>query len=216
MSTPSRALSRSETALITVRLLEGAALALPAILQPGPLQAFYLSRSVAHGWRRTLPAAFAPVLTDGPIFAVVLFVLTRFPEAWLRGVQGVGGLFLLWLAWGAWRRARRPHAVEADPAAAGRSLRDGMTVNFLNPNPYLFWSTVAGPIFLEAWASSPASALAFVGGFYGTFVVGLAVTIVVFATLGRLSAGASGRLGIVSAVALAGFGVFQIVRALTG
>lgn len=202
--------------MITVRLLEGMALALPAILQPGPLQAFYLSRSVAHGWRRTLPAAFAPVLTDGPIFALVLFVLTRFPEAWLRGVQGVGGLFLLWLAWGAWRRARRAEAVEADPAAAGRSLRDGMTVNFLNPNPYLFWSMVAGPIFLEAWASAPSEALAFVAGFYGTFVLGLAATIVVFASLGRIGPGTARGLGFVSAVALGGFGIFQVVRAIAG
>lgn len=202
--------------MITLRFLEGAALALPVILQPGPLQAFFLSRSVAHGWRRTLPATFAPVLTDGPIVAVVLLVLTRVPPVWLRGVQGVGGLFLLWLAYGAWRNARRSGAIEADPAAAGRSLRDAMTVNFLNPNPYLFWSMVAGPLLLEAWAQQPASAVAFLVGLYGTFVAGLMATVVVFASLGRLGVRTARGLGLVSAVALGAFGVVQLVRALRG
>lgn len=199
--------------MIVARFLEGAALALPVILQPGPLQAFFLSRSVAQGWRRTLPAAFAPVLTDGPILAVVLFVLTRLSPEWLRGVQGVGGVFLIWLAWGAWKAARRAEAVEVDPHAAQRSLRDAMTVNFLNPNPYLFWSMVAGPILLDAWGQQPSSAVAFLVGLYGTFVAGLMVTIIVFASVGRMGSGVARTMGFVSCAALAGFGVFQIVRA---
>ena len=194
--------------------LEGAALALPAVLQPGPLQAFYLSRSVAHGWRRTLPAAFAPVLTDGPILAVVLLALTQFPPTALRVVQGLGGCFLLYLAWDALRGARRARTVEADPAVAGRSLRDAVTVNLLNPLPYIFWSTVAGPILIEAWRSSAMAAVAFVLGLYGVFVSGLMVMIVVFASIGRIGESVARTLGTVAAIALAGFGVFQITRAL--
>ncbi len=38
-------------------VLLGSGFAFAAVIQPGPLQAFLLSRAVAAGWRRTLPAA---------------------------------------------------------------------------------------------------------------------------------------------------------------
>lgn len=45
----------------------GSGLAFAAAVQPGPLQAFLVSRVVARGWRHTLPACIAPLLSDGPI-----------------------------------------------------------------------------------------------------------------------------------------------------
>lgn len=49
-----------------VRLLEyifvGGSLAFAAAAQPGPLQAFLLSRVAAVGWKRTLPASLAPIV----------------------------------------------------------------------------------------------------------------------------------------------------------
>lgn len=55
-------------------LMLGGGLAFAAVLQPGPLQAFLLSRTIAHGWKRTLPAALSPVLSDLPIALLVLLV----------------------------------------------------------------------------------------------------------------------------------------------
>ncbi len=202
--------------MVTVALLQGAALALPAVVQPGPLQAFLLARSGAQGWRRTLPAAFAPLLTDGPILVVVLLVLTQFPPIALRVIGGLGGVFLLYLAVQALRGARRAGPVEVDADAGRRSLRDGIVVNLLNPLPYIFWSTVAGPLFLEARDHSAWAAGAFLLGFYGLFVTGLSVTIVVFASIGRIGVGVARTLGLIAAIALAAFGTFQIVRALSG
>lgn len=63
-------------------LLQGATLALPATLMPGPFQAFLISCSLRSGWKRTLPAAFAPLATDSRRLCHSLFCLenSRFHE----------------------------------------------------------------------------------------------------------------------------------------
>jgi len=70
----------------------GAGLAFAAVVQPGPLQAFLLSRAATDGWKRTLPAAFAPLLSDGPIALLALVVLSRFPLAAQNLLRAAGGL----------------------------------------------------------------------------------------------------------------------------
>ena len=55
--------------------------AFAAALQPGPLQAYLLASVAQRGWKRTLPAALSPLLSDGPIILVVLLVLTRLPDS---------------------------------------------------------------------------------------------------------------------------------------
>jgi threonine/homoserine/homoserine lactone efflux protein len=44
-------------------------------------------------------------------------------------------------------------------------------VNLLNPHPYIFWLTVAGPLVARSYQESAIGAIfAFVGGFYGCLV----------------------------------------------
>jgi len=59
-----------------------------------------------------------------------------------------------------------------------------------------------------------AYAAAFLVGFYGAFVSGLALTVVLFATVGRFDARLHRPLCWVAATALAGFGVVQIVHSV--
>src|SRR5512136_1198512 len=87
-------------------LLLGGGFAFAAVVQPGPLQVFLLSRAAAEGWKRTLPAAFSPVLSDGPIAVVVLLVLGQLGAASQQVLRAAGGLFLLYLAWAALRQMR--------------------------------------------------------------------------------------------------------------
>ena len=56
-------------------LLQGVTLSIFAALMPGPFQTYLLSQALKNGWKRTLPAAMAPLVTDGPIIVLVLFVL---------------------------------------------------------------------------------------------------------------------------------------------
>ena len=71
-------------------LMLGAVLAFAAAVQPGPFQTFLVSETLSRGWRRTVPAAFAPLLSDAPIVAVALLVLTRIPGEMIRILTGCG------------------------------------------------------------------------------------------------------------------------------
>ena len=51
------------------------AVAFAAAIQPGPLQAFLLARVAAAGWKRTLPAVLAPLLSDIPIATLAVLGL---------------------------------------------------------------------------------------------------------------------------------------------
>jgi threonine/homoserine/homoserine lactone efflux protein len=188
-------------------LFLGATFAFAAVVQPGPLQAYLISQTAAHGWRRTLPAAFSPLLSDGPIVALSVLVLSRLP-AWLTAwLRAAGGLFVLYLAYGALMAWRAWDArAEARAPSAGRSLLSAATVNLLNPNPWMSWSLVLGPLLLRGWREAPSRGVALLAGFYGVMVLGLAGTIGIFGAAGKLGAGMGRTLVGISAAALAGFG----------
>src|SRR5512143_3155512 len=87
-------------------LLLGSSFAFAAAVQPGPLQAFLLSSVARRGWKRTLPASFAPMISDGPIAFLAIFFLNHVPEILQRALQAGGGILLLVLAWGTFRQWR--------------------------------------------------------------------------------------------------------------
>lgn len=193
-------------------LLQGLGYGGAAAAQPGPFQAYLLSQTLKNGLRSTLVAALAPLMSDGPIVLLVLLVLTQVPDWFVSLLRFGGGFFLLFLAYRAYRAAR----VMADTAASlpttqkRQSIREAALMNMLSPNAYLFWSTIAGPIFLEGWRQAPSHGLAFMLGFYGALIGGFMSFVVLFGVLGQASPRLNRVLGTVSAVALFGFGLYQI------
>ena len=197
-------------------LIQGIGLGLAAAAQPGPYQAYLLSQTMQNGWRRTLPAALAPLISDGPIIVLVLLVLSRVP-AWLqRGLYVAGGLFILYLARSAWQAW---HSFDASGwPRVGPSQRQSVwhaaLMNALNPGPYIYWSLVTGPILLHGWQAAPAFGIAFLVGFY-TIMVGALVGIILLFGLARPLGPQVNRaiLGI-SVLALTLFGLLQLYRAV--
>ena len=190
----------------------GAGLAFGAAIQPGPLQAFLLSRVAASGPRRTLPAVLAPLLSDGPIALVAVVLVGRIPPAAQQLLQAAGGLLLLHFAWSA-ARQWRCGSVEAARVDAPRTILQAALVNLLNPNPYLAWALVLGPAVVAAWNRHPADALGFVLAFYGTMVVTLASFVLLAGTAGALDARARRLLLGLSALLLAALGALLLVLA---
>lgn len=189
-------------------LVLGATYGFAAGAQPGQLQAYLINRAVAHGWRSTLPAACAPVLSDAPIIALVLVVLTRVPPLLVHVLQTAGGLFLIYLASGALAAYRN---AQGTPATSPRqTLFRAALLNLLNPNPYLGWTLVMGPLLVEAWQRAPMHGVALVGAFYLTMVLVTALIVVLFATARSLGPRVSHVLVGLSAVALACFGLYQL------
>jgi threonine/homoserine/homoserine lactone efflux protein len=196
-------------------LLLGGGFAFAAAIQPGPLQAFLLSSVAQKGWQRTLPAACAPLLSDGPIVLLALFVLNRIPESLSRILQAAGGIFLLYLAWASYRQWKQQTTIETGASdSAPRTLLQAATINLLNPNPYLSWSLVLGPAVLAAWRQNPAYAIALILAFYITMITVLACSILLFGTTRFLGPGGRRTLILVSAATLAALGVYQLAASL--
>ncbi len=196
---------------MTGYLLTGVSLGFYAAISPGPFQAFLLAQSLKTGWKRTLPASLAPLFTDGPIIALVLLLLTQTPNWFLSALRIAGGFFIVYLAKGAFDSFRQgDFSLEATVEASERGMLKAIMMNALNPNPYIFWSVVAGPILLEGWRQAPQLGLSFLIGFYGTMVSGLAGLIILFATARQLGPKVTRILSGVSAAALLIFGLYQI------
>jgi len=163
------------------------------------------------GWRRTVPAVLAPLISDIPIVLLVLLVLTQVPPLFVMLLRIAGGLFLLYLAYGAFRSYRTyTQASQPTTGPVGETIWKAAVVNLLNPNPYLGWALVMGPLLLKAWEENPAYGIGLVILFYVTMILATAAILALFAgarTLGpRIARGLVG----VSAAALLLFGMYQL------
>lgn len=167
----------------------GVVLGLSAGLSPGPLLALVVSQTLAHGVVEGVKVAFVPLITDLPVILISLFALSRFSGSRpvLGAISIAGGLYLLRLGYLNFRvQPRAKQFLRADP----QSLRRGIIVNLLSPNPYLFWLTVGVPTMLDGWRERPAAALAFVGGLYACIV---GAQVAVASAAGRAGQWLSGR-----------------------
>jgi threonine/homoserine/homoserine lactone efflux protein len=192
-------------------LLIGASFALAAGLQPGPLQAFFLSRVTEDGWRRTLPAAFAPLISDGPIALIALTLLSYLTDVFRDLLQLAGGMLLLFFAWSSLRGWKNYQEVKAEePQSGPKTILQAVLVNFLNPTPYLGWSLVLGPAVLTAWNEGPRFAVLLISSFYITMISISMVLIMLMGTTLLLRSEARRSLILVSALLLAGLGIYFI------
>jgi threonine/homoserine/homoserine lactone efflux protein len=116
--------------------------------------------------------ALAPPLGDVVVVALCFLVLVRLPEGVLPLLGIGGGFYVFFLAWETFRTVSPPSLTgEAGTVNHRRSLGKGLIVNLLNPHPYIFWLTVAGPLVARSYQQSAfAPILAFVCGFYGCLV----------------------------------------------
>jgi len=194
----------------------GLSLGLGAGLTPGPMTALAVSTTLERGLRAGVQVACAPLVTDGPILLLALWVLRGLPAPVVAALATAGGLYLVWLGLRTARSAGRPRA---GASASGRlaELRRAVAVNFLSPTPYLFWVGVGSPIVREAWTRSPLAAVAFLAPFFGLLVGSkVAVAWAVAAGGRRLSERGYQRAAQVAGYLLSGTGLLLAWRAFAG
>lgn len=198
---------------------QGISLGFTAAVSPGPFLVYVMTETLARGWRHSLPIIFSPLVSDWPIVLVTLIVLNQLPSDILRVIQIVGGAFILYLAWGIFIRLRQRAAIKLtdDAVRPARSpVWRGITIGLLSPGAWVFWSTVNGPIVVKAWRESPINAIAFVLGFYGVFIGGIAVLVAIFHQARRLDERVVRTLLVISMVVMAVFGALILKTGLLG
>ena len=194
-------------------LIFGITYATAAALQPGPLQTYILSQVVKRGWRATLPTAFAPLIADIPILIVVFFVFNKLPPQFLNYVRIAGGLFLFYLAYKTFLSCKTFTEVTPNDKIIN-TFWGAVTVNLLNPHPYIGWSLILGPMFFEALKTVPINAIVLIVSFYSTMTLSLIGIIFVFSIAKSIGPKISKSLLGLSAIGLFLFGVFQIYKGI--
>lgn len=197
-----------------IYLLQGIGFGMAAASQPGPFQTYLITQSLTNGWRRTLPASLAPLISDGPIIALCLLVLSQVPAAMERALYTLSGVFILYLAFGSYRSWRNYRAGSRTDSGARQSVWKAALMNSLSPGPYIFWTLITGPILIAGWRESPAYGVAFLAGFYVTIAGGLAGIILVFGLAARFGPRVNRTMLGISTIALVLFGFFQITKGL--
>jgi len=191
-------------------LFFGITYAFACVVQPGPFQAFLFSQSIANGWRKTFPLVFAPLFSDLPVILLVLLILTNVPHEVLSALQIIGGIFLLYLAYIAYKTWRTYTPDQKEDISPKLNFFKAILVNLLNPNPYLAWSLIMGPLLVKGWNENQLNGMVLLAGFYGSMFIYSTGMIMVFASARNLGPKIS-RIAIgISVIAFAAFGFYQL------
>ena len=146
----------------------GIVFGLSAGLTPGPLMTLVITETLKQGIPAGIRIAVAPLITDPFIIAGSLLLLATFAHAmaFIGVVALLGGLFVARMGY----ENITFSGFDASTTSQTSQLRTGVVANLLNPNPYLFWLTVGGPLILKGSRSSLLSAALFLTLFYGCLV----------------------------------------------
>ena len=197
--------------------MPGLALGISAGAAPGPMQAYLISETLSGGWRRSIRLIFVPILSDTPIIILTTFILNQVPDYLLRAISLIGGVFVLYLAWGFSQQLRKSTSTKVNSSdAPNRSFGKAVAMNLLNPNPYIFWTFVSGPIMLSALEQSWFHGFAFLAGFYGVFMLTMTAFIILFHQTRRLGPRVVRGIQIFSVIIMVIFGIVLIIQSVTG
>lgn len=135
--------------ILSIYLMQGLLLGIQGGVSPGPLTTLVISESLSHGRRAGMKCALAPLFSDPPVILVSLLVLDKISgtKTILGCISLLGAILLAWIASGCFK-VRAEQFEKTSVSAA--SLPKVVSVNFLNPNLYVYAMTILGPICIEA------------------------------------------------------------------
>jgi threonine/homoserine/homoserine lactone efflux protein len=214
-----------------VSLAAGVVFGLALAAPPGPMNAVIAEESVLRGWGSGFRAGLGAALADFCFFLLAVAGAVAFVRrsALVTGLMvGVGGLLMLYFAYGAVAGARESFTGDGgDADGDSRGFRKAFVLALTNPYQIVFWLTVGvgllEPGSLDALApvsealagllvvetGSPALLVGLFAGI-GLWITGFPAALTAARRrVDRLAPAVAG----VSAVVLAGFGVFYLVRA---
>lgn len=128
--------------------LTAISLGLVAGLKPGPLGVFIIHQTLSKSRVDGFLASLAPIITDGPIILLSLFLALTLKEvALFIGIISLfGSAYLIYIAY---KILKAPARIQPEAKSKGsESLITAIKINFLNPAPYLFWTSIGSSYIL--------------------------------------------------------------------
>jgi threonine/homoserine/homoserine lactone efflux protein len=127
-------------------LWKGILLGIHAGISPGPVTTLLVTESLLHGRRAGMKIAFVPVLTDLPVIAVIiplLYYLTFDATTVIAVISMVGALILCSFSYESFSVTESRYE---QGEVTRVSLLKAVGMNFFNPNLYIYWITICGPL----------------------------------------------------------------------
>jgi|TARA_B100001540_G_scaffold125946_1_gene112383 threonine/homoserine/homoserine lactone efflux protein len=205
-----------ETDLILGLAIAGATLGLVEGIKPGPLLTMVIRETLSGGLRAGLWTAAAPIFTDGPLVIFSLFAaawVATNPSA-LLAITLAGAIFLAQMGYECFG-LEPPNMNEDAPPPTGSFLR-GVITNLLNPNVYIFWFLIGGPLMASAADEEILAPIAYAITFLVTIMLTkAAIAYAIHRASGNISATVYRRLLSICGLVMMGFSIYYATQAYT-
>ena len=209
-------MSYLETDLILGLAIAGATLGLVEGIKPGPLLTMVIRETLSGGLRAGLWTAAAPIFTDGPLVIFSLFAaawIATNPSA-LLVITLAGAIFLAQMGYECFG-LEPPNMNEDAPPPTGSFLR-GVITNLLNPNVYIFWFLIGGPLMASAADEEILAPIAYAITFLVTIMLTkAAIAYAIHRASGNISATVYRRLLSICGLVMMGFSIYYATQAYT-
>ena len=160
-----------ETDLVLGLALAGITLGIVEGVKPGPLLTTVLKETLTSGFRGGMRAASAPIFTDGPLILFSIYLASWIANQPLVfcGISIVGAIFLSRMG----IECFNPEIPDIDSTDIdlSKSLKKGILTNLLNPNAYIFWLLIGGPLMATAADTEPVAPFAYAISFIFSIVI---------------------------------------------
>ena len=160
-----------ETDLVLGLAIAGITLGIVEGIKPGPLLTTVIKETLTNGFRGGMRAASAPIFTDGPliIFSIYLAGWIATQPLVFCGIAILGAIFLTRMS----IECFYPEIPDIDPndVDLSKSLKRGILTNLLNPNAYIFWLLIGGPLMATAADTEPIAPFAYAISFLVSIVL---------------------------------------------
>ena len=177
-----------QTDLVIQLAVAGIALGLFEGVRPGPLLTMVIRETLTGGWSAGARAAAAPIFTDGPliVISVLLSGWVADQPSLLFLISVLGAAFLLWFGIDCFRI--EPPDPDTGQKEVKGSFGRGVITNLLNPNVYVFWFLIGGPLMASAADEEPIAPVAYALSFLLTIIiVKMTIALIFDRTRGTLS-----------------------------
>ena len=206
-------MSSLQTDLILGLAIAGATLGIVEGIKPGPLLTMVIRETLSGGLRAGLWTAAAPIFTDGPLVIFSLFAaawIATNPSA-LLVITLAGAIFLAQMGYECFR-LEPPNMEEDAPPPTGSFLR-GVITNLLNPNVYVFWFLIGGPLMASAAEEEILAPIAYAITFLVTIMLTkAAIAYAIHRASGNISATVYRKLLTICGIVMIGFSLYYVMR----
>lgn len=160
-----------QTELVMGLAAAGLALGVIEGIKPGPLLTMVIRETLTGGLGAGVRAAAAPIFTDGPMIIASILLAGWIAEepAVLCIISILGAGFLAWM--GVECFGIDPPDPDVGESDVTGSLRRGVVTNLLNPNVYVFWFLIGGPLMASAAAEEPLAPVAYALSFLVSIIL---------------------------------------------